>query len=194
MELCEAVDFAPRTVIVNPRRLGVLANPWHALDDGFARGPFTVLAEDDLTVSFDAVEYFTWCAERYRDDPAVLAVTTHQHEAQPGRYAAVRPADWRKDDGWHFWVWGTWADRWKILRADWGFTYARKGWDWHIRDHYVLGQGLKVMAPAMSRSQHIGRDGGTHATAGQFMALRSRCFYAGVGPQDYHDQEVPDGT
>jgi GNT-I family len=192
--LCEAVDFAPHTVTVNPRRLGVLANPWHALDDGFKRGDFTVLAEDDLIVSFDVLEYFTWCAQRYRDDPEVLAVTTYQREAQPGRYAAVRPVNWELDDGWHFWVWGTWADRWARLRPDWDFTYAHKGWDWRIRDHWVLGQGLKIMAPAMSRSQHIGRDGGTHASAEQYQALLSRCFYAGVRPQHYHDQEEPDGA
>jgi len=186
------VDFAPRTVTVNPRRLGVLANPWHALEDAFKLSEFAVLAEDDLIVSHDVLSYFTWCASRYQDNPAVLAVTTHQHDAQPGGVPAVMPMDWTADNGWHFWVWGTWRDRWARLRSDWDFTYAHKGWDWRIRDHWVLTEGLKIMGPAMSRSQHIGRDGGTHASEAEFKALLSRCFYAGRSPKTY--QEVPDGA
>ena len=111
------------------------------------------------------------------------------------------PADWRKDEGWHFWVWGTWADRWQtLLRPTWEFTYSTRypdgqaGWDWDFRNRLVLGAGMKMIAPARSRSQHIGREGGTHCTPAQYSALLSRCFYAGVSPKDYQDQEVPDGT
>lgn len=191
VDLCEAVDFAPRTVVVSPRRLGVLAAPWHALDGAFAAGArFAVLAEDDLTVSTDVLEYFTWCMERWQQDKDVLAVTTHQHQEQPGGPPGVRAADWRNPDSWHFWVWGTWAGRWeKHLRADWDFTYTHKGWDWRIRDHWVLERGMRVLAPSLSRSQHIGEHGGTHASPAQFGALRSRCFTQDVPPQDY--QEVP---
>jgi hypothetical protein len=197
-ELCGAADFAKVTVIRNPRRLGVLANPWHAMESGFATGAeFVILAEDDLTVSADVLEFFAWC-QRYAADPAVLAVSTHQRDAQPGGLAGVTDARWDYG-GAHMWVWGTWADRWeRLLRPGWDFTYeengggpAQRGWDWKIRNHWVMQQGMRVVAPSLSRSQHIGEHGGAHCTPEQYEDLKSRCYVQDVPPQDY--QEVPGG-
>jgi hypothetical protein len=187
----------PSTVTVNPVLLGVLANPWHALEDAFATGAdFAVLAEEDIIVSPDALEMFAWC-QRYRDDPSVLAVSLHQRDAQPGGLAGVTTARWDYD-GAHMWVWGTWRDRWEnLLRDDWDFAYTengggplQRGWDWRIRNKWCLQEGMRVIAPSISRAQHIGKYGGAHATPAQFAGLKSRCF-AGpdVGPQAY--TEVP---
>jgi len=201
--LCKAVEFAPRMVIRNESRLGVLASPHAALADAFDLGQrlsspaarFAVLAEEDLIVSPDVLEYFTW-AQRYEADPAVLGVTTYQHDEQPGAIAGAGPADWTDDDQWHFWVWGTWRDRWdRLLRDTWDTMYtengggeAQRGWDWGFRNRLVIGAGMKMIAPSLCRSQHIGRYGGTHATPDQFEGLLSPCF-AGldVPPQDYQE-------
>ena len=45
-----------------------------------------------------------------------------------------------------------------------------------------------MIAPSLARSQHIGRDGGTHCTPDQYDGLLSRC-YAGddVPPQQYQE-------
>ena len=60
------VDFAAETTItINPQRYGVLGNPWHAFNDGFAVSDFVVLAEEDLIVSEDVLEYFAWCRACY---------------------------------------------------------------------------------------------------------------------------------
>lgn len=195
--VCRSADFAPAHYRVNEERAGVLANPWLALDKGFDWDDFVILAEEDLIVSPDTLEYFTW-AQRYRDDPSVLGVTTHQHHERPGGLAGAGPADWSADGGWHFWVWGTWKDRWdRLLRDDWDFTYrengggpSQRGWDWRIRNKLVIGQGMTMIAPSLSRSQHIGRYGGSHCSPADFDVVASRCF-AGleVPPQDY--QEVP---
>ena len=112
--LCRAVDFAETTVTVNPQRYGVLGNPWHALNDGFAVSDFVVLAEEDLIVSEDVLEYFAWCRARYADDPRVLAITTHQYLEQPGGLAGVMPQRFDQDPDPHFWVWGTWRNRWEV--------------------------------------------------------------------------------
>jgi hypothetical protein len=200
-DLCRAADFAPGVIARNGRRLGVLANPWAAFDRAFCvsadapvLGDFAVLAEDDMIVSADVLEWFTWC-QRYRDDPGVLAVTAYQRLERPGGLSGAGDAEWDYH-GAHFWVWGTWRDRWEtVLRDDWDFTYAengggplQRGWDWRIRNLYVLGRGMRVIAPSLSRVQHIGRNGGTHCTPDQFEGLLSGCF-AGldVPPQDYQE-------
>ena len=188
---CRAVPVA--LVTVNPVRLGVLANPWHALEDAFATGAdFAVLAEEDIVVSPDALEFFEWC-QCYQDDPSVLAVSLHQRDAQPGGLAGVTTARWDYQ-GAHMWVWGTWRDRWEnLLRDDWDFAYTENGggplemgWDWKLRNKWCMQEGMRVIAPSMSRAQHIGKYGGAHATPAQFAGLKSRCF-AGldVGPQCY---------
>jgi hypothetical protein len=195
IEVCRSADFAPAHYAVNARRAGVLGNPWLALNRAFDWDAFVILAEEDMVVSPDVLEYFTW-AQRYREDPSVLGVTTYQHHEQPGGLAGAGPADWTRDDQWHFWVWGTWRDRWEnLLRNSWDLTYTengggplQRGWDWGFRNRLVIGKGMKMIAPSMCRSQHTGRYGGAHCTPDQFEGLLSPCF-AGldVPPQDYQE-------
>ena len=195
IEACLSADFAPGIVVPHSRRLGVLGNPWAAFDAGFALGEFAILAEEDMIVSPDTLEYFAWC-QRYQADPGVLGVTTYQHHERPGGLSALGDADWSDDSQWHFWVWGTWRDRWtSLLRNSWDRTYTengggpgQRGWDWGFRNQLVIGRGMRMIAPSMCRSQHIGRDGGTHCTVDQFEGLLSAC-YAGpdVPPQDYQE-------
>lgn len=202
VEVCKSVDFASAVIATSQRRQGVLRNPWLALDHAFGVAPdlhgphdFAVLAEEDLIVSPDVLEYFTWC-QRYADDPSVLGVTTYQHHEQTDGLQGVGPADWSRDDQWHFWVWGTWRDRWQsLLRDSWDTAYEengggpnQRGFDWKIRNTLVVGQGMHMIAPSLSRSQHIGKFGGTHCTPDQFESLLSPSF-AGldVPPQNYHE-------
>ncbi len=202
--LCQSVDFAPALVAVNPHRYGVLGNPWAAIEHAFAIQAATVgenpsdvvcLAEEDLTVSPDWLEFVAAC-QRYRDDPQVLGVTSYQHHARPGGLAGLGLADWSGDNYWHFWVWGTWRDRWEsLIRDDWDFTYrengggpGQRGWDWRLRNLLIVGRGMKMIAPSMARSQHIGKFGGAHCTPAQFEGLLSPSF-AGldVPPQRYQE-------
>jgi hypothetical protein len=185
--MCKAVDFAAETtIVINPQRFGVLGNPWHALNDGFAISDFTVLAEEDLIVAPDVLEYFAWCRDRYAGNPQVLAVTTHQYLAQPGGLAGVMPQRFDQDPDPHFWVWGTWRDRWeRIVKPDWDDSYRARGWDWNLLVNWIQARGMKLMAPCLSRSQHVGHLGGVHCTPDQFETMRSRCFVPNVSPQEY---------
>ena len=199
VQVCQEADFAPGVITRNGQRLGVLGNPHAALDRAFIVGypdtDFAILAEEDLTVSPDVLDYFTW-AQRYAAVPKVLGVTTHQHTERAGGLSGAGTADWSDPGAWHFWVWGTWRDRWEhLLRDSWDFTYTengggplQRGWDWAIRNRFVLGAGMTMIAPSMSRSQHIGRYGGSHCSPADFDVVASRCF-AGldVAQQDYQE-------
>jgi hypothetical protein len=170
----------------------VLGNPWHALNDGFKVGDFVALGEEDLIVSADVLEYLAWCRDRYRDDPQVLGVTTHQYLEQPGGLPGVMPQRFDQDPDPHLWVWGTWKDRWEnLLRDDWDFTYRARGWDWNIKTHWLGVKGMRLMAPCLSRSQHVGRLGGVHCTPDQYETMRSRCFVPQVPPQEYAAVPLP---
>ncbi len=167
-------------VLVRPNRhrRGVLGNPWHALDRAFNAGAdFVVLAEDDVIVSDDILEYFTWASEHCRAD-TTLAVCASNHTTDPAadEYAALRSNRFCPL------VWGTWVEQWTgVLRDTWDHDYGsgtpdapQSGWDWNINLR-VMGE-RHVIVPAASRSRHIGRVDGTHTTALSFPGSVARTF------------------
>jgi hypothetical protein len=176
------------TVHVNSRHLGVQANPFHAVTCGFGAFPdysqpddFVILAEDDITVGADTLEYFAWASERFAADPGILAVSTYrQYPRDPQQAAAVSV-----EQEFHGWVWGTWRDRWEQLAADWTFNYEHNGWDWRLNDYWCREQGRKVVYPHLARSQHIGQYGGAHCSPAAFEDLQSRCYLPDAPPQRY---------
>ena len=102
-----ADTFPSAAVVVHPERLGVLANPHRALATAFEHhgAAFAVLAEEDIVVSDDVLEFFAHAAVTYRDDPSVLALCAFS------RLPAPQPADAVGTGRFSPWVWGTWADR-----------------------------------------------------------------------------------
>lgn len=183
-ETCRSVGFAPVTVTVNPERYGVQRNPYEAISGGFASGAeFVVLAEDDMIVSTDVLEYLAWARDAYMGDRQVLAVCAHMDYERPGGLSAAVRLAWFGG-----WVWGTWRDRWEHLIApDWTFGYEHGGWDWRLTDHWMGERGYRAICPALSRSQHIGKHGGTHCSPEQFAGLQSQCFVPDVPPQRYQE-------
>jgi hypothetical protein len=182
--LCQGAHWArTTTTVVNPERYGVLGNPWHALDAGFATGArFVVLAEEDTPVADDILEFFAWAAPRFEADPQVGMVCAHQlGPPHPGAAPDVVLA------GSHFSpiVWGTWADRWRDwIRPTWDFDYRARGWDWNL-NALIDARHLTVISPAMSRSQHIGQYGGAHCTPGFYPETVSATFRSHYPPQTY---------
>ena len=52
----------------------------------------------------------------------MLGVTTHQYLEQPGGLPGVMPQRFDQDPDPHFWVWGTWRDRWEgFIRDTWDY-------------------------------------------------------------------------
>jgi hypothetical protein len=186
-EMTRIAAAAGATVHLNPTRYGVLANPWHALDAAFAAADFTVLAEDDVTVSTDVLEYFTWAADRYAADPGVLAVCAFTRTDHPD------PAAVHLDDRFCPLVWGTWSDRWPELADSWDFDYSSgrcdgtpSGWDWNI--NLRVAKGRLFVTPGQSRSDHIGQFNGTHMQPRDFPSSQARSFLPDRPPCDYRPE------
>jgi hypothetical protein len=152
----------------NEERLGCLENTRAAADAAFALGAdFAVVAEEDITVATDVLEFFTW-AQRYADDPEVVAACAHAFRAGPAapEGAAVR-VSWFSPL-----VWGTWRADWEgFIRPGWGIEVlaaaAREhspvgdscvnyqGWDLNLRLQIRAAQKYSIF-PARSRALHIG--------------------------------------
>lgn len=174
-QICRDATFgAALTVTVNPERYGESRNPWEALNDAFTKtdADFVILAEDDDMVSDDILEYFSWASQRFRSYRSVFAVCAFQQEARGGDHEALMQPFFQP------WIWGIWRDRWEAadgLRDDWDFTYAHKGFDWHIREGHVQLAGRTCVFPARSRVQIIGEQG-VHFTPEVYPDYVSKCF------------------
>lgn len=188
VEVCKSVDFAETIVHVNGGREGVQRNPFKAINWCFTnrethrQDDFIILAEDDFIVATDTLEWFAWSRKTFFDDPNVLCVSANQYDAQSGGLGQALFLPWFPG-----WVWGTWRDRWEQrLEPDWTFNYEHNGWDWRMTNYWCEQVHNVCLAPALSRSQHIGEHGGVHTIPGQwFLDQQSRCFQQDVPPQAY---------
>lgn len=178
-------------VKVNPARWGVLHHPWRILESLFAEhhADFAVIAEDDVLVSDDILEYYTWAAKRFADE-RVLAVcsSSFREQASPAEdYRAV------VHTGFTAMCWGTWGTRWQsVLRDTWDHNYSsgtpdapQSGWDWNFNLRIIPQGNWQVVSPAASRTDHIGAVG-THTTAASFPGSRSATFVQHRDPGEFH--------
>ena len=188
MDAIKRAQLPNYEVVSNQTRLGVLTNPWSAFENAFTlRGAdFVVLAEDDVLVSDDVVEYLTWAAAEFRDDRQVMVVSAHSLIGGEPDGQVVR------EEGFSGLVWGTWADRWQgALSPTWDHDYStgdhghEAGWDWNIAKRVMPAAGAVQVRPVVSRSQHIGREGGAHMVAEDFALSVVTDWQQHVEPQDF---------
>jgi hypothetical protein len=181
--------FASAHVHVNGEWMRCAGNTRQAMSMAFASGAsFAVLAEEDVEVSTDVLEYFAWARDTYAADQQVLTVCAHAKQAEGGDGPDVVRSSWFNPV-----IWGTWADRWReSVNPGWGMLGgALESWDANLRRQIVTAGQVSIF-PVRSRSLHIGEV--SSQTPGQlsgyfYRQYLSSCFDAGRGPQSY--REIP---
>lgn len=182
-----SLDF---TVVLNEWRFGVLHNPWAALDTAFYNGSdFAVLAEDDIIVSTDTVEYFTAASNMYSPDETLgVSAFTTSPSGDSGKMLRVPTFGGL--------VWGVWRQSWyDHLRDTWDHDYSthngipgeQSGWDWNINMRIMPKLGKNFISPEVSRSRHIGRYGVHIQTKDFDVTSPSPSFIAERPKVDYYD-------
>lgn len=167
---------------MNNARKGCQANTYDALELAVAQRPrFMILAEEDIVVSTDVLEYFAWAAREYESSALVQAVCAHSvHGTGAPCETTVLP--WFSPL-----VWGTWPDRWEtFIKPNWhGIPGNPDAWDANLR--FLIQSRKKLSAfPIRSRAQHIGEE--TSFSGLRFYAhtqTLSRCFAPDYPPQEY---------
>lgn len=185
------------TVTVNPRRLGVRANPFAALDEAFAGGATGVLyLEEDLVVAPDATRLADWYFAQHRPEWLALCLLAGgcgatgflSNADHPGLLFTARTFNalgWAlRAEEWH----GRLRERWMRLRPARMRTYATSapvGWDWQAWSLLVRDSRRRVVQPVLARARHTGRDEGEFCTP----AFHDRAFpwlpMADEAPSDY---------
>jgi hypothetical protein len=163
-------------IILNNKVLKCAANTWFAFDDLFQKYDFVILAEDDIIVSKDILEYFDYLEEKYRDvkDVSIISANTKWNTSDSEKII--------KEQAFNGLVWGTWREDWENYFKDtWDFNYSTglggtsSGWDWNITLRVLPTNNLFSIHPYVSRSQHIGING-LHCTPEIFDQTQSPSF------------------
>ena len=172
-------------IIVNPKRLGVLHHPWVGFEHLFETHDFVVRAEDDLRVSDDILEYFSWA--QGVDNPEV--VTIHGYTMTDGDPDEVQV---RRD--FNPLVWGTWRAFWQdLIGPTWDHDYStnngtpgvQAGWDWNLNTRILEEHQLMSIYPMASRVDNIGIHG-THSTPDNYFTSPS--FQETFGRRVYREK------
>lgn len=156
--VCEKTDFISKQLHVNRHHLGDLENPYQLLTRTFEMGYEAVLyLEDDVVLAPDAVDLALW----YLKQTALVAQTsclclynTGSGEGGDAARVVVSPPPAFSSLGFVI----TKA-QWQVMQPLW--HKDGRGWDWGI----CFGGRVPIAQPCVSRSHHIGRQGGTHYVA-----------------------------
>jgi len=187
LKMCQEAPFLRRWIVQNRERFGALGNPYKALETGFSLdADFVILGEDDSIVTADILEFFSWAAVVYDpkeipDDGALTVCSFKQRTLSNYRWVVRRKFFASV-------VWGTWRSRWEeTIAPSWSFDYS-PAWDKHLLDLAESDQFYCVF-PAVSRSQHIGKFGGTHMNPEHFDELQADEVHDGR-PTTYEEVDV----
>ena len=164
----------------NPVKHGVLHNPWEALEWSFTNqlfpADFTILAEEDVVVSSDVLEYFDLACSMYGPEGA-LGVCSYTANLGDDMFHV------KLAESFEVLTWGTWSESWfSHIRDTWDHDYSTNsgtpgqnaGWDHNLNR---LSRTVKPFVhPDVSRCKHIGRNGGVHMTADWFDTISCPTF------------------
>lgn len=170
VKVCEEFQWYNKEIVVNRRRMGVRENPYCALNRVFEEGSkMNIYLEEDVVISRDAVRMANWYWDITRADQERWLSLNYFHSGsnradpvgliESKAFNALgmvmtRPA-------WLRWFQPNWHND-SRSQAVWGKKYV--GWDWAMTSMMAVEKPLMTLTPVFSRSNHIGRDGGVHAS------------------------------
>lgn len=175
-QLCEAIDFMPRTILSNPQQLGIRGNPFYTMQYAFDLGSqVNIYLEDDIVLSPDVAELALWYQQTIETDQLfdvrimLLNLFVTSIRTEPVADLGISQ---------FFSPWGMVinAFQWKnfIEPAWWNDEHRyphQYDWTLSLSEVMNLQDKLFVLAPLVSRSTNIGREGGLHSHPERFDLL-----------------------
>ncbi|OVE80283.1 hypothetical protein BVY02_00675 [bacterium J17] len=164
--ICKAIDFMPKTVVVNDRVLGINNNNFNIIQTAIDAGSeFNVYLEDDIIISKDTIAMANWYSTLpQRND--YLGLIFRKEKGDKQSPFIVEPT--KKFHPWGFcftrYNWNLWFKKvWRMPKE-----HTKITWDWPLMLIAKNQERLYYLQPSMGRSRTIGREGGTCCTAAYF--------------------------
>lgn len=169
--VAQSVDWIEKKVIVNPERYGVRRNPFNLLSTVFSAevgSSFNLYLEEDVIVAPDAFKLAEWFTSR-SDAEQWLALNLLNYDSDIANPRGIIQSNRFNSLGmgitgaaWNKWFKPNWMND-DASRRVWKGRHV--GWDWSMTAVIAENKGLETLTPLLSRSNHIGRDGGVHCSA-----------------------------
>jgi len=166
--LCACLPIEVK-ITLNTSKLGVRKNPFSIIEKAFDDGSeFNIHLEDDIKLSPDAICLANWYYEKFKHSNEYSAYGFFNKNSSYDSYEKLTVVKNRFFGlGWCCYK-RDWIDIFKKYWFDDNIAskhFGRsKGWDWAVSGAFIEF-GKKQLLPTLSRSIHIGREGGTHCTA-----------------------------
>lgn len=167
VELVKKIDWIKTHLVKNRKRLGVRKNPFLLLERVFGQNSeLNVYLEDDTIVAPDTLKLANWYHETQRPGSYLCLNLLHYESRADDPRALLASKRFNslgivmQREAWERWFSKEWLSDERVKRV-----YPGKvGWDWSISSLLAEEKDLLTLTPKLSRSNHIGREGGTHAT------------------------------
>lgn len=168
LQLLNDINFCERRVynenlniqgLAPVERLGTATG--RLLTLGFEESDYVIHFEDDIIPSPDALKYWEWARDKYRDDEKIWSISGYH------RFFDISDANWIfKNDRYrlsrrrwfHPWGWATWQNRWKEIQPRWSIN----GWDNNMWWGIMEPLGGYELFPFLPRTKNIGSEGGAN--------------------------------
>lgn len=153
-------------IIENDKKRGVRDNPYTALDYAFYKGyDYVYYLEDDVIISPDALYLAEWYYYKTISDMSyehtLCMCTCNYNSNEKYPESLIKNKDFNAlglvitANQWYYKFRKQWHNDDHIL------SNKGIGWDWSMHA-YALENDISIIQPMLSRSNHIGREGGTH--------------------------------
>lgn len=160
-----ALKFRPSqtSVTINPRKLGCNTNIFQSLAMGFTFSDYHIHFEDDTIPGKDALYYFEWAREYYKNNSDIFTVSGYVNSNNKTEH--YYPMNYQinkvfKRQWFTPWGWATWKDRFDEMKKDWDFYGKNGSWDSTVNS--ISRKNRYEIFPLVSRIQNIGAEMGTH--------------------------------
>ena len=144
---------------------------WSCLNMGFSKFDFLIHLEDDICLAKDALEYFEWANQKYKDDKSIFTIDAYNNTRYDDSIVSkVSEIAYQvcKTQSFKPWGWATWIDRWEGIRDSWQFGYEARpkqgfaGGGWDVCMKQLLRGDRYRIYPKIARCINIGAKGGCH--------------------------------
>lgn len=173
--LANSIDWIDRVIVENHKRLGVNWNNRNIIDKAMKDGSeFNVHLEEDVVISPDAFDLADWYRSRVGQE-GDICMGFVSYNSDPSR-----PLDILRTHSFTPLGWCTTPTAWNSFFVP-NWMNDKRGWDWSINES-MKRCNSRSYHPALSRSNHIGREGGVHCTT----AIHDKIFGNLVISQERH--------
>lgn len=162
-------------------KLGVDLHKLFILGEAFKDNEYVIFLEDDTPISVDALNWFEWAGQHYKDDESVFSVCGFNFTRN---LEGVDPYTYQKVRGYNSWGVGLWRDKHAELFGVDAEKYKVYAVD-HVNgqyDHFVnTTPGLSMVRPEIARSIHSEWELAEHTPSKEWFEEHEKVsFWAGA--------------